>query len=196
MPEPRNDPADKSVKEHLAYISLGSNLGDKRKYLKQARDEINKLPGVRITASSKLYNTEPQDMKDQNWFCNQVVALSCARAITPEGLLDSLLYIEKSLGRKRTAAGSAADSGVAKELPEKGPRVIDLDLLLFDKELRDNEELRLPHPRMARRAFVLVPLLQIAPELCLPDAQGAEQSLESLLKILPYSLEGDKIIQP
>ena len=190
MPEPRSDPADKSVKEHLAYISLGSNLGDKRKNLKQAREEINKLPGVRIVATSKLYNTEPQDTKEQSWFCNQVVALSCARAVTPEGLLDSLLYIEKSLGRKRPPV----DPG--KEAPEKGPRGIDLDLLLFDKELRDGEELCLPHPRMTRRAFVLVPLLQIAPELCLPDGHGAEQSVESLLKSLPYSLEGDKIIQP
>lgn len=232
MPVQRGDPADAPEKNHLAYISLGSNLGDKRKNLKRAREEINKLPGVRIVAASKLYSTEPQDMKDQPWFRNQVLALSCAGAITAEGLLDSLLYIEKSLGRKRPSDVSGNARSKAVEPPEavenaggtgnapdvsggpdgpgkavdttevvenaiaKGPRGIDLDLLLFDRERRDSEELRLPHPGIARRAFVLIPLLEIAPGLCLRDERGRERSLESLLQSLPYGLEGDKITQP
>ncbi|SHN63622.1 2-amino-4-hydroxy-6-hydroxymethyldihydropteridine diphosphokinase [Desulfovibrio litoralis] len=167
------------LKKHLAYISLGSNIGDSRKHLKSAREALSALPGISISSLSRVYKTEPQEIKEQPWFYNQVLCLSCHHAVTPEGLLESLLDIEKSLGRKREG------------VKPKGPRTIDLDLLFFDQEQCNTKELVLPHPRLHERAFVLVPLLEINPDLCLPNSL----SLNTLLKSLPYRLENDKILQ-
>jgi 2-amino-4-hydroxy-6-hydroxymethyldihydropteridine diphosphokinase len=131
-------------------------------------------------AQSPLYLTEPQGpVKDQPWFTNCVVRMKAATDIwAPEGLLSTLQAVEAQLGRLR-----GAEAG--------GPRVIDLDLLLFGDLVMNGEYLTLPHPRMFERAFVLVPLKDIAPELVFPDGRG----IASVLSAIPYTLEGNKISQ-
>lgn len=135
------------------------------------------LSGVVVGAVSSVYRTEPQGYRDQPWFANQVVRLECDPDMTPEGLLDRLLAVERMLGRRR-----AYDP--ARESPDSAaryaPRTIDIDLLLFGDAVRDTPRLTLPHPRMRQRAFVLVPLHEIAPELAFPDGQSLIHALKSL----------------
>ncbi len=163
-----------------AYVCLGSNMGDAKAHLARARAELDAVPGVRVTAASSLYSTEPQGRKDQPWFLNQVVRLDCPDDMSAVSLLDAMLEKESAMGRIRV------------EGDHFGPRVIDMDLLLFGSETqRVGDHLILPHPRMAERAFVLVPLLEIAPDLVMPDGR----SVKSLLEKLPCRLEGSSIFQ-
>ena len=163
-----------------AFVCLGSNMGDAEAHLAAARRAMACLPGVTLAAESSLYRTEPQGRRDQPWFLNQVVRLDCTSKVTAEGLLDALLEKEAALGRVRDAADRF------------GPRVIDMDLLLFGSERKaENAHLILPHPRMAERAFVLVPLLEIAPNLVMPDGTA----VRTLLDRLQYRLEGSAIFQ-
>ena len=161
-----------------AYISLGSNMGDGPVHLAEARAAVTALPGVGVAAMSSVYRTEPQGRKDQPWFATQVLALDCD-GLTADALLGALLRIETELGRVRDPADRF------------GPRVIDLDLLLFGDEVRTAPCLTLPHPRMIERAFVLVPLCEIAPDLILPSGR----SVKDLARALPHSVEGDRIFQ-
>ena len=124
-----------------AYLSLGSNLGDREANLRRAIDMLPGHPRV-----SGIYDTEPAEMLDQPWFKNCAVELE---ADDPRGLLDITQDIEKKLGRVRT-------------IP-KGPRVIDIDIVLFDDLVIDSPGLTIPHPRMTGRRFVLEPLAEIAP---------------------------------
>lgn len=163
-----------------AFICLGSNMGDAKAHLARAREEIASLQGVDIVAASSLYCTEPQGRKDQPWFVNQVLCVNCAEGMTSVWLLDALLEKEHLLGRVRD------------DSDHFGPRVIDMDLLLFNLEVRNEDEhLVLPHPRMTERAFVLVPLLEIAPNFVMPDGTSGK----SLLEKLHYRLEGSAIFQ-
>jgi 2-amino-4-hydroxy-6-hydroxymethyldihydropteridine diphosphokinase len=138
----------------LAYISLGSNLGDREKSLKDALHalEINQ---IQITARSSIYETEPQDVTDQPWFLNMVVV--CETRYFPLQLLKILQSIERDLGRVR--GGSSI---------RRGPRTVDIDILLFGNSTLDTPQLTVPHPRMLERRFVLEPLLEIAPDLKFP----------------------------
>ncbi|AAS96133.1 2-amino-4-hydroxy-6-hydroxymethyldihydropteridine diphosphokinase [Desulfovibrio desulfuricans] len=138
------------------------------------------IPGVRVVDVSPSYYTEPQEKRDQPWFANRVARLLCSSGVTPEGLLASLLDIEARLGRRREA-----------DAPRFGPRVIDIDLLVFGGEQRDGDVLTLPHPRMAGRAFVLVPLRDVAPDFSFPDGV----SLHERLAALPHRVEGRRIWQ-
>ena len=166
-----------------AYVSLGSNQGDTVANLSNARAALADLPGVAISAVSAVYQTEPQGMSDQPFFSNQVVALACDSSVRPEALLDMMLAIETSLGRVRP---KSPDS------PERfGPRSIDLDLLLFGNERIDTQHLVLPHPRMLERAFVLVPLAEIAHGLQLPQGMDVHEAL----KAIRYTLMRDIIFQ-
>ena len=163
-----------------AYVCLGSNMGDAKAHLARARAELDAVPGVRVTAASSLYSTEPQGRKDQPWFLNQVVRLDCPDDMSAVSLLDAMLEKESAMGRVRV------------EGDHFGPRVIDMDLLLFGSETqRVGDHLILPHPRMTERAFVLIPLLEIAPDLVMPDGR----SVKSLLEKLPCRLEGSSIFQ-
>ena len=146
-----------------AYVSLGSNLGDRAGYLLcavrgmlQAQFEVTRL--------SAIYETEPVDNSEQPLFLNMVAELRCGNVFTPEQTLVRLLRIEYALGRKR-------------DVP-KGPRTIDLDLLLFGDETRDSEFLQLPHPRLSNRRFVLEPLAELSPNLIPP---GSEKTVSELL---------------
>ncbi len=165
-------------REQRAYISLGGNQGREVELFRLALQALEALPGVRVAAVSRLYHTEPQGLADQPWFVNQAAALDCT-GITPQELLAELLFIEATLGRKRETA------------PRFGPRPIDLDLLLFEDTVCKTPLLTLPHPRLAERAFVLVPLLELDSGLVLPDGG----SCAALLAALPYRVVDDRILQ-
>ena len=161
------------------FIGLGANMDNPPRRLAAARSALAGLPDVHLLAASPVYRTEPQGKKDQSWFHNQVVHLACGPLWSAPTLLDAVLALEAALGRQR--CGEA----------RFGPRRIDLDLLLFGAELCNNRRLCLPHPRMFERAFVLVPLQDIAPELVFPDGR----SLQSCLAVLSYRLQADCIYQ-
>jgi 2-amino-4-hydroxy-6-hydroxymethyldihydropteridine diphosphokinase len=133
------------------YISLGSNLGDRAENIARAIRQLA-ARGVRVTRASSLYETEPVDVRDGGWFLNSVV--EAETQMKPQQLMQTLLIIERSLGRQRRRASSP-------DAP-KDSRTIDLDVLLFGSNVVDERELQIPHPRMAARKFVLVPLAEIA----------------------------------
>lgn len=160
-----------------AFVGLGSNLGNLEDNLERAREAMTGLKGVRLGAISPVYLTEPQDVRNQPWFANQVVRLDCGPNWTAEALLRALLGIEDRMGRVREQ--------------EKGPRLIDLDLLLFGKERRASPSLILPHPRIQDRAFVLIPLLDIAPQLSLPDGTRISTARDRL----SFQVHGRRIAQ-
>lgn len=130
---------------HTAFIGLGSNMGDREQLLKEAVIRLDQSSGIRVSAVSRLYETDPAGFLDQPLFLNMAVRISTSHA--PLSLLDVLLAIELELGRVRTVRW--------------GPRTIDMDMLLYDEITMDTPELTLPHPRMQERAFVLIPLLDV-----------------------------------
>ena len=161
-----------------AYISLGSNLGEPEKNLARALELFAGCPGIRAAAVSSLYQTEPQGLRDQPFFVNQAARLFCDAGFTPLAVLESLQGIENALGRERSG-------------PRFGPRVIDLDLLLFGNVILEDPRLILPHPRMLERAFVLVPLAELAPDLFLPQGMTVREALARIA----YRMEGRVIFQ-
>jgi|SRR6185437_3498747 len=133
-----------------AYISLGSNLGDRAgNLLLGIRGVID--AGHEVTRLSQIYETEPVETFPQPNFLNMVAELKVEAHLKPEELLDQLLGIEQHLGRNRDS--------------NKGPRTIDLDLLLYGEQVIDNQRLTLPHPQFHRRRFVLEPLAELCPNL-------------------------------
>jgi 2-amino-4-hydroxy-6-hydroxymethyldihydropteridine diphosphokinase len=139
-----------------AYVALGSNLGDRESNLANARDALGQ--GVlTVEHASSIYQTEPWGAANQGRYLNQVVLGTTM--LTPQALLAKLLDIERALGRDRANA------------ERFGPRVIDLDILLYDGVTLKEADLQIPHPRMMERAFVLVPLAEIAPELAVGDVR-------------------------
>ncbi|MGH9559169.1 MAG: 2-amino-4-hydroxy-6-hydroxymethyldihydropteridine diphosphokinase [Bryobacteraceae bacterium] len=130
------------------YIGLGSNLGDRRENLKRAMESLAK-DDLNVMRESSIYETEPRDIVDQPWFLNQVV--EAETELMPRQLLARLEKIERGMGRKL---------GIA-----KGPRLIDLDILLYGDAVVSTADLEIPHPRMTERRFVLEPLAEIAPGL-------------------------------
>ena len=151
-----------------AYVALGSNLGDSRRYLSEAIEAMARLPSTRVTARSRLYRTPPWGMLEQPPFLNTAVQLDTA--LSADELRDALLAIERAAGRSR-------------EGERWGPRTLDLDLLHMDGVRQSGERLTLPHPRIAERAFVLLPLADLAPALDLPG-QG---KVADLLAALDHS---------
>lgn len=137
---------------HIAYIALGSNLGDKNKNLKDAIDTIDKLPGNIVKKVSSMYETKPVGYLEQDNFLNCVIEVKTL--YSPKKLLEQLLNIEKILKRER--------------IIKWGPRTIDLDIIFYDDMIISSEELIVPHPRMHERLFVLKPLNDIAPFLVHP----------------------------
>jgi 2-amino-4-hydroxy-6-hydroxymethyldihydropteridine diphosphokinase len=137
-----------------AYVGLGSNLGEREVLLKAAIEQIAQLPETRLGRVSSLYDTAPVGELDQPNFLNAVAQVETA--LTARQLLWNLLLIERRLGRVRHASS------------RYGPRTIDLDLLIYGDLVVDTEDLRVPHPELHRRAFVLVPLVEIEPRLVHP----------------------------
>ena len=146
--------------EKTVYLSLGSNIGDRAKNLHAAIAALIGA-GVRVTKVSSFYETEPVDLREQPWFLNCVV--EGETEVPAAQLLKKLREIESRMGSKKLVA--------------KGPRVIDLDILLYGQETIDTPELQVPHPRMHLRRFVLVPLAEIAPELRHPAWSGTAEDL-------------------
>jgi 2-amino-4-hydroxy-6-hydroxymethyldihydropteridine diphosphokinase len=146
--------------EKTVYLSFGSNVGDRAKNLRAAIDELPHA-GVAITRVSSFYETEPVDLREQPWFLNCVV--EAETHFDPIMLLRALREIETKMGSKKMVA--------------KGPRLIDMDILLYGSETIDTPELQVPHPRMHRRRFVLVPLAEIAPEAVHPSLKKTVKQL-------------------
>jgi 2-amino-4-hydroxy-6-hydroxymethyldihydropteridine diphosphokinase len=136
-----------------AYIGIGSNLEDKRHNCIMATEMIEQIPGCQLTGCSDWYLTKPVGVKGQEWYVNGVVSLSAE--IHPRNLLRRLLAIESDMGRIRRERW--------------GSRIIDLDILLYGREIINEEDLTVPHPLMHLRKFVLVPLVQLAPDLIHPS---------------------------
>ena len=157
---------------HIVYLSLGSNIGDRDANLRAAIAALASA-GVHVMQISSIYETEPVDYLDQPWFLNCVV--EAETDMEPQALLQALRAIESHMGGKKEFA--------------KGPRKIDLDLLLYGSETIDTPELQIPHPRLHLRRFVLTPLAEIAPSLKHPAwnatavqllAQSSDQSVVRL----------------
>ncbi|MDP2761353.1 MAG: 2-amino-4-hydroxy-6-hydroxymethyldihydropteridine diphosphokinase [Sideroxyarcus sp.] len=146
---------------HIAFIGLGSNLEDPPSQLQRAFAELDRLPGTRLVARSSLYRSAPLGYQDQPEFVNAVAKI--ATALTPQALLQTLLEIERKHGRERTFRNA--------------PRTLDLDVLLYDDMQLHEHGLSIPHPQMHLRAFVLQPLLEIAPDCVIPGIGRAEQAL-------------------
>jgi 2-amino-4-hydroxy-6-hydroxymethyldihydropteridine diphosphokinase len=154
---------------HIVYISLGSNLGDRIRNLNNAITCL--APKVRTLLKSSIYETEPWGYTDQPSFLNQVIKGETEQE--PMDLLVFLKDIEVRLGRKETF--------------RFGPRLIDLDILFYDDLVLDTPQLTIPHPRITERAFVIVPLAEISPELVHPIIKKTIQGLKT--SVDPSSIE-------
>ena len=161
-----------------AFIGLGANLGDRAGTLRWALERLDSVG--KVTAVSPIYETEPLDYLDQPPFLNAVAKVTTN--LRPGSVLASLLAIELDGGRERSI--------------RHGPRTLDLDLLLYDDLVMATPDLTLPHPRMLQRAFVLVPLADLAPDLVIPGTDETVTEmlgrLESLSGVHPYEPDADR----
>ncbi len=157
---------------HVAYLSLGSNLGDRLANLRRAVQLLQERATISVSRASGVYETEPIGVRDQPWFLNAVVELSTTLA--PLELLSEIKRIEGEVGRKPTYRW--------------GPREIDLDILLYDGVEVAEEKLTIPHPRLGERLFVLLPLR----ELCPTWRDAAGQTIDELIE----KLEGRAVVRP
>lgn len=156
------------------YLQIGGNIGNREDYLARAKNAITATSSGLICQASSLYETAAWGMEDQEDFINQVLYLTTT--LSPVNLLTSLLGIEKSLGRKRAM--------------RYGPRIIDIDILFYNDLVLDIPGLKIPHPQLQARRFVLVPLEEIAPDKIHPVFQ---KSVSILLKECKDQLEVNKI---
>jgi 2-amino-4-hydroxy-6-hydroxymethyldihydropteridine diphosphokinase len=147
----------------LVYLSLGSNLGDRAANLNDAIARLKKIGD--ILAASSYYETEPVEFTAQPWFLNCVVALETEKM--PKQVLTAVLDIEQQMGRRRNQ--------------QKGPRIIDIDILLFGSSVVDTKNLTIPHPALHERRFVLEPLAEIAPDLRHPVLKRSMRELRDAL---------------
>ena len=160
-----------------AFIGLGSNLGERESMIRAALDELSRLPETALVRASSLYDTEPVGEVDQPNFLNAVAQLDTG--LSARQLLWNLHLVEKRLGRVRTQRW--------------GPRTMDLDLLLYGDEVIEDADLRVPHPELALRSFVLVPLVELDPLLVHPVTGETLLQLLSRLNTRPPVKRGSRL---
>lgn len=153
-------------KWHTVYLSLGTNMGDKKKNLLEAIERIGKLENTKVTSQSTILETEPFGYTEQDIFLNACIEIKTL--FTPQELLEKLLSIELEMGRVRTI--------------KWGPRIIDIDILFFDDEIIQDKNLAVPHPWISERMFVLEPLCEIAPNLIHPLERKPVATLKRILE--------------
>ena len=158
------------MKTHIAYISVGSNRGDRLQNCRKGIEALAAPGNTRILAQSRIYMTEPVDYEDQNWFVNLMIKL--ATELDPFQLLDQIESIQRAAGR-------------LKDSIRFGPRILDLDIILYDDRVINSERLVVPHPRMHKRRFVLKPICDIDPTTIHPV-------LRQEMQFLLWRLESDK----
>ncbi len=159
---------------HRAFIGLGTNLGDRAVNYREALQRIGHLPESRLVRHSSIYETEPVG-DVEGVFLNGAVEIESE--MTAEALMRRLLAIERTMGRKRSAGRKPVAAG-----RKYRPRVIDLDLLFFDKEIIATPSLTVPHPRLHERRFVLAPMAELAPALIHPKLNVSISELLAGLK--------------
>ena len=147
---------------HIAYISAGSNMGDRLQNCRKGIEALTETGNCRILAQSRVYATEPVDYKDQDWFINLMVKLETTH--DPFQLLDHIQYIQRAAGRIQDPI-------------RFGPRILDLDIILYDDRIIESERLIVPHPRMHKRRFVLKPICDIDPAIIHPVLKKEMQFL-------------------
>lgn len=148
------------------FIGLGSNMGQKEENIQRALELLGKGGQISVAGVAPLYRTGPVGYLDQDWFLNTVAELETG--LSPHDLLKLLMDIENLMGRERTIRW--------------GPRVIDLDILLYSDKAVNTPELEIPHPRLTERAFVMVPLADLCPDLVLPGGRRAADLAADLAK--------------
>jgi 2-amino-4-hydroxy-6-hydroxymethyldihydropteridine diphosphokinase len=160
---------------HRAFIGIGTNLGDRVANYREAIQRISALPGTRVVRQSSIYETEPVG-EVKGPFLNGVIEVETE--VAPDALMRRMLGIERVMGRKR----------IRGRKPARGkyrPRIIDLDLLFFDNEIIDTRTLKVPHPRLHERRFVLAPMSELAPALIHPKLNLSISEMLAALKS-PY----------
>jgi len=160
---------------HTAYIGVGSNIGNKLMNCKNGIDALTKTNKIQIKEWSRFYKTEPVDYKDQDWFINAVVKIETT--FDPFGLFKNLKRVERDAGR--------VDGSV-----RFGPRILDLDIVLFDDAVTDSSGLIIPHPRMHKRRFVLKPICDIDSGIVHPVFK---KNMRDLLDVLDEN--GQRIVE-
>lgn len=164
---------------HRAFIGIGTNLGDRLANYHEALERIGKLRHTRVVRQSSIYETEPVG-EVAGPFLNGAVEVETE--LSAEVLMQQLLSIERAMGRKRVRAPKRSRMPKAAPRTKYKPRIIDLDLLFFDKELIDTPKLTVPHPRLQARRFVLVPMSELAPALIHPRLNASISELLAGLK--------------
>jgi 2-amino-4-hydroxy-6-hydroxymethyldihydropteridine diphosphokinase len=152
---------------HRVFVGLGSNLGDRKANIREAEARLGELPDSRIVKTSSLYESEPHG-NAKTWFVNNVVELETE--LEPEELLKRTRAIETAMGRKRVSG------------KRWGSRIIDIDLLLLDNQTVNKRTLKIPHPEMHKRRFVLMPLAELAPHVSHPHLGTSMSELLGGLK--------------
>jgi len=166
----------------IAYIGLGANLGSRRDNLQEAWSRLGKVSGITLLGLSSPYRSEPVGMESENWFVNAVGSLETS--LEPLLLLREMFVVEKSLGRERILTG----------IPED--RTVDLDLLFWGDTVCDDPRVKLPHPEIANRLFVLQPLVEIAPRLVHPVLQKTtEEILQAYLEEQKKAGTGPQVVK-
>jgi 2-amino-4-hydroxy-6-hydroxymethyldihydropteridine diphosphokinase len=166
--------------EAVAYLGLGSNLGDRLTFLQHAVDALHATSGVRVESVSSVYETAPVGGPAQDDYLN--VAVRAPTTLSPRRLLRACQAVEDALGRVRRERW--------------GPRTVDVDILLYDDRRVSTRRLQIPHPRLAQRPFALIPLLEVAPGTALPDGTSLATALARLAPIEGVTMIGTQVRAP